>query len=260
MEQTITPKQLLSKEQSDSITRWQEEEVLLLARHFQRLNSSKKTSTRHYSRTNCFEMNTDDIKTLNTLKDIKSIRIYMSLEDEDKHKFTFHPIINIKYGSADNEVWFTLEATYQKPKVPIHPTNGNVNDGGGTIVPGIFKDMILANWNSIEDNVIDDLFVAKDEVTRALTRVNFFNVSSDRVLELFNTTLQDNISRFIMYPGVDMNKFQHRNMISFTPVIGIVPEKQVLTEVISRHGVVEFDNEEIFVEYLTPCPPTCPKS
>ncbi|MFD2563399.1 hypothetical protein [Aquimarina rubra] len=254
MEQALEQKQLITKEQSDSITRWQEEEVLLLARHFQRLNIDNKTSTSHYSRTNFFEMNTDDIKTLNTLKDIKSIRIYMSLEDEDKNKFTFHPIINIKYGSAGNEVWFTLEAKYQKPKVPIA---ANVNDGG-TIVPGIFKEMILANWNSVEDNLIDDLFVAKDERTRALTRVNFFNVSSDMVLELFNTTLQDNISRFIMYPGVDMNKFQHRNMISFTPVIGIVPDTKVLTEVISRHGLVEFDNEEIFIEYSKPCPPTCP--
>ncbi|KAA1247311.1 hypothetical protein [Aquimarina sp. RZ0] len=254
MEQIIEEKQLMTQQQAQSIQRWQQEEVLLLARHFQRLNVGKSPFSGHFTRTNCFVMKPDDVHTLNTLKNISRIRIYMSLEEEDKERFTFCPIINIKFGT-DNQRWFTLEPIYQQPEKPILPDT-DVNTGG-TIVPGIFKEMILANWMSIEDNLIDDLFVAKIVTSSTLVRVNFFEVNSATILELFNTTLHNNISEFVVYPGIDMNKFQDRNMISFTPVIGVTPKNEVATEIISRHGLAEFTIDQIFMEYLTPCPPTC---
>ncbi|MDH7446207.1 hypothetical protein [Aquimarina sp. 2201CG14-23] len=256
MEQTIELDQVLTKKQSDNIKRWEQEEVLLLARHFQRLNDGTKSSGSYYTRTNRFVMSDNDLKCLNKLKDITSIRIYMSLEKEDKTKFTFCPIIKITTTSRKHPYCFSLIPEFDKPR-PLRMNNESVN-GGGRLVPGIFKEMILTNWNNVEDNLIDDLFVAKDEGTRSLMRVNFFDVSSDIVLHLFNGTFHNNVARFIMYPGIDMNKFQNRNMISFTPVLGIVPKKKVQTEIISRHGFAEFGDEEIFIEYSTPCPPTCP--
>ncbi|WP_108804738.1 MULTISPECIES: hypothetical protein [unclassified Aquimarina] len=259
MEQAIEQNQVKIRKQSDDIIRWEQEEVLLLARHFQKLNKVENSETWYYTRANIFEMNESDIETLNTITDIQSIRVYMSISGDDKNRFTFHPIIKIIYCdmSVEKEVKFTLEAKYQSPKIS-NISNTDVDDGG-TQVPKIFAEMIWTNWNNIEDNLIDDLFVAKDETTKMLTRVIFYDASSEFVLNLFNNTLKNNIERFIVYPGVDMNKFQNRNMISFTPVIGVVPEEEVKTEAILRHGIMEFTDEEIFIEYLTPCPPTCPK-
>ncbi|WP_299435453.1 hypothetical protein [uncultured Aquimarina sp.] len=257
MEQAIELDQTLTKQQSDNIKRWEQEEVLLLARHFQRLNNDTKSSSSYYTRTNRFMMSDSDLKCLNKLKDITSIRIFMSLEKEDKTKFTFCPIIEITTTTRKHPFCFSLIPEFYESE-PLHMNNKSA-DGGGRLVPGIFKEMIVANWNNVEDNLIDDLFVAKDERTRLLMRVNFFDVSSDLVLELFNGTFRNNIKRFIMYPGIDMNKFQNRNMISFTPVLGVIPKKKVKTEIISRHGLAEFGDEEVFIEYSSPCPPTCPK-
>ncbi|MBW1298958.1 hypothetical protein [Aquimarina litoralis] len=256
MEQAIVEEQLITRKQSEDIIRWEQEEVLLLARHFQRLNVIEKFKNSFYTRTNFFEMKDVDVKILNTLKKITRIRIYMSLEEEDKSKFTFCPIIQIAIATREEPYYFTLIPEFDKPKVSLDRRRTSMNQGG-TIVPGIFKEMILHNWNSIEDNLIDDLFVAKEETTGSLVRVNFFEINSETIIELFNNTFHGNIEKFIMYPGVDMNKFSDRSMISFTPVIGITPKEKVKTEIISRHGLVEFSDEEVFIEYSRPCPPTC---
>ncbi|AXT52136.1 hypothetical protein D1818_15290 [Aquimarina sp. BL5] len=265
MEQTITQNQVMTLEQAQKIERWQQEEVLLLARHFQRLNETKnKPFSGHYTRTNYFKMKCDDVTTLNDLKDdektIQRIKTHMALEVEDKKKFTFVPIIEIDLADTFEKLFFSLEPKYKEPVQPNQ--NGMIGDinNGGVLVPGIFKEMILTNWNNLEDNLVDDLFVSVDTQTRQRERVNYYLIENTDIIDLFNDSLLGNIEEFILYPGVDMNKFHKRDMISFTPVIGITPKSEIDTDIISRHSVVEFsETNEIFIEYSTPCPPTCPK-
>ncbi|WP_299313301.1 hypothetical protein [uncultured Aquimarina sp.] len=264
MEQTTLEKQqLMTIDQSEKIQRWQEEEVLLLARHFQRLNETKgKPFSGHYTRTNYFQMKQQDVDTLNGLKDektIQSIKTHLALEVEDKKQFTFVPIIEVDVVGTLGNLFFSLVPSYKEPLQPNQ--NGTVGDvdNGGALVPGIFKEMILTNWNNLEDNLVDDLFVAVDTKARQRERVNYYLIENTDIITLFNDALIGNIKEFILYPGVDMNKFLKRDMISFTPVIGITPKIEVKTDIISRHAVVEFTEDEIFIEYSSPCPPTCPK-
>ncbi|AXT57128.1 hypothetical protein D1815_15750 [Aquimarina sp. AD1] len=265
MEQAIQPKQLMTLEQAEKIERWQQEEVLLLARHFQRLNETKgRPFSGYYTRANYFQMDAVDVAILNSLKDdgktIQRIKTHMALEVEDKKNFTFVPIIEVDLEDTINNLFFTLIPKYKEPVEPIQ--NGTIGDldTGGVLVPGIFKEMILTNWNNLEDNLIDDLFVAVDTKTRQRERVNYYLIDNIDIIDLINDSLLGEIEEFILYPGVDMNKFHKRDMISFTPVIGITPVGEVITEILSRHALLEFTDEEIFIEYSSPCPPTCPEA
>ncbi|WP_299182264.1 hypothetical protein [uncultured Aquimarina sp.] len=265
MEQAIEQKQLITLEQAEKIERWQQEEVLLLARHFQRLNETKgRPFSGYYTRANYFQMDAGDVAILNNLKGdgkiIKRIKTHMALDVEDKKNFTFVPIIEIDLVDTIDNLFFNLVPKYKEPVEPIQ--NGTIGDldTGGVLVPGIFKEMILTNWNNLEDNLIDDLFVAVDTKTRQRERVNYYVIDNTGIIDFVNDILLGNIKDFILYPGVDMNKFHKRDMISFTPVIGITPEDNIVTEILSRHALLEFTEEEIFIEYSSPCPPTCPEA
>lgn len=263
MEQIIQEKQVMTLEQAHEIERWQQEEVLLLARHFQRLNETKgKPFSGHYTRANYFQMTPEDVTKLNNLKNvegktIKRIKTHMALKIEDKKSFTFVPIIEVDLVDTLKNFFFSLVPKYKEPAQPIqNGTDGNL-ETGGVLVPGIFKDMILNNWNNLEDNLVDDLFVAVDTKTRQRERVNYYLINNTDIINLINDSLLGKIKEFILYPGVDMNKFHKRDMISFTPVIGILPEDKIKIEIISRHGVAEFTDNEVLIEYSRPCPPTC---
>ncbi|WP_299221678.1 hypothetical protein [uncultured Aquimarina sp.] len=235
---------------------WMEEEVLLLARHFHKLNHTKG----QFKRVDSFIAGQLGVDILNAVKPfgIEVFRIYMSLDGESKDEFTFIPIIYLLLKDG-LEITFPLIPKGRDELVP-GTTEQTVNSGG-QIVPGIFKEMITQNWDIFDVNLIDDLFVAVDSDTRGRLRVDFYEISGD-LLTFINDKILGNIKDFTLYPGVDMNKFQNKNLISFTPTIGIVPQETIMTEIMSRHSVIEIpkeDSGEIFMEYLRPCPPTCPK-
>ncbi|WP_299243753.1 hypothetical protein [uncultured Aquimarina sp.] len=248
---------ILSKEFFESyINNWATEEVLLLARHFHKLNDTKT----QFERVDRFTAGPSGVDILNAVKPygIEIFRIYMSLDGESKDDFTFIPIIYLLLKDG-LEIAFPL---IPKGRDKLNPgvIEETVNSGG-QIVPGIFKQMITQNWDVFDVNLIDDLFVAVDSDTRGRLRVDFYEINGD-LLTFINDSILGNIEDFTLYPGVDMNKFQNRNLISFTPTIGIVPKETVITDIISRHSIIEIpkgEGGEIFMEYLRPCPPTCPK-
>ena len=120
---------------------------------------------------------------------------------------------------------------------------------GSQYVPGIFKDMIHKNWEEVEMSLVDDLFTSKPR-RRPMERVLFYIVTPG----LINPFL-GNIGALKFYPGLDQNKFQYKDMVSFTPVIGITPSTPIknafLTDALRGPG------GEVYIEYSRPCPPTC---
>lgn len=229
-----------------STQRWQREDVLKLAHHFHKLERGQ------YHRVTCFEMSKDDITSFKSISTIESIKICMALEKRDKKEnISFCPYIEVN-KSAEHR--FCMIPSIDRPKKSDYFSSA--------IVPGAFKEMIWNNWDKLEMNKIDDLFhcqnipdSGKNGVDQDyLVRVNFFWLSDD-IIELIKQ-IKSTTKKITLYPGVDMNKVEQKHMISFTPVLGFTPEKKL--ETVNRMGVIEGVDEEILIEYSTPCPPTCP--
>lgn len=243
MEKTFTLQQIKTNTQN-----WKSEEVLQLARHFHKFETIKG----QYARVNYFVMSDLDLVRLNKITVIEQLSIQLTLDGDDKKEFTFYPVICIKHSEG-------------RDHFPLHPmTNTNTKKSSmlsdtqnSEIVPGIFKEMITKNWNDFDVNLIDDLFVALEEKSQKKVRVVEYFVT-DNIVELLNKHFVGDFKTFILYPGIDMNKFQYKTMISFTPVIGLTHQTNIDANIISGHGSLELVENELFVEYLTPCPPTCP--
>ncbi|WP_459210128.1 hypothetical protein [Aquimarina rhabdastrellae] len=239
-----TSKQELKK----NIKKWKEADIQTLSKHFHRLNTLAKGDI-HFERVNKFVMQEDDIVRFREYQaTIKGIKIHLALQKNNKKKFTFFPILEAILDSGQEE-YFKL--------IPKKNTTEN-SRAYSAIVPGIFKEMIVKNWEEIENHLLDDLFIA--ETNKELKRVHYF-VIDQAIVSLINKF--EDIEAITLYPGVDMNKFNTKQMISFTPVLGILHKKstETLQMFIPSHGLLEFENEgekeEIFIEYSRPCPPTC---
>ncbi len=244
MENIITEKPVATSTKE----RWCEENVLQLANHFHRLEGSQ------YARVTRFEL--ENSNGLNALAEtITDIRIYLALEKENKKKITFCP-----YLLVNGKKKFDLKPIVERPKIKSDVL-------GSAKVPEIFKEMIWKNWDQVEMHQIDDLFHCcyheeqkklDDQGDRRdmeyVVRVEYFLLSSDIVDVIDKNKKQ--IQEITLYPGIDMNKFNHKHLISFTPVLGIKPPLTIGT--MAKMGLMESNDGETFIEYSRPCPPTCP--
>ncbi len=242
MEQTIEQNQK-GKSLSDHKNKreqWCKEDVLKLAQHFHCFNKEKAM----YNRVTHFEMTS--LKKFNEIKkDIQKMKIYLTLEKDDRDKITCVPQLEVN----DNEnLVFELTPVAEISKQ---------NYFGDFLVPKIFKDFVWNNWKDIEMHLIDDLFhcLGKkyDTDLKSLVRVEYFEF--DDIAKNIQS-FEGDITAITLYPGIDMNKFGKKDWISFTPVLGIKPR---IDNGQSRKGLFEFNNDETYAEYSRPCPPTCPK-
>lgn len=238
-----------SEDYSKHRRRWQREDILQLSHHFHKIT----TDGEQFTRTSDFKMDTADVKVFDSMKnDIKHIEIHLGLKKRDKKKQTFFPILKI-IDKKNNEQYFKLD--------PIE--NRDERDQSTAEVPGLFKEMICKNWDEIDVHLIDDLFTArkKEEVNgkqiTSTVRVLHYKVN-DAMIESVIQKL-NGIYEITLYSGIDMNKFSNKELISFTPVLGFkFTERNEQKETIGLKGVLEFvDGKEAFIEYSSPCPPTC---
>jgi hypothetical protein len=229
--------------------RWQREDILQLSHHFHKIT----TSGEQYTRTSEFRMNKDDVEKFDKMKNnIAHIEIHLGLKKRDKKKQTFFPILKV-IGKEGNEDYFKLD--------PIENLEERVRFTAE--VPDVFKEMICKNWDEIDTHLIDDLFTArkKDEVNgkkaESTVRVLHYKVN-DAMIETVIQKLEG-IHGITLYSGIDMNKFSNKELISFTPVLGFkYTERNENKETLGLKGVLEFlDGKEAFIEYSSPCPPTC---
>ncbi|WP_103864392.1 hypothetical protein [Aquimarina sp. I32.4] len=246
MEHTITKENIQITEETfiKYTNLWKRADVLELTHHFHKLDKS----IGQYERVYYFAVNEKDITRFNAIEQIKTFKIYMALKEGHKESFTFFPIFEV-VDTSDKKYYFELVA-HQKPKKGVQ--KDETAQLGSEIVPAIFKDMISENWQKVEMSLIDDLFTVKT-AEKPMERVLFYSVTPD----LINPYLPGNVKELKLYPGLDMNKFQYKDMISFTPVIGLTPKLPIENN-LYRMGILESDGNEVFIEYSTPCPPTCP--
>ncbi|MEW7289717.1 hypothetical protein [Aquimarina sp. 2304DJ70-9] len=239
MGNTITKKKkkVTVSDFKDNRERWCKEDVLKLANHFHCFN--KKTA--QYDRVIHFELL--DIVGFNEIrKEIESIKIYLAVEKKNKNKITCCPYIQI---NDDTDMVFELSpVSEEEPRF------------GDSPVPKIFKDMVWKNWSESEVHLIDDLFHCwgkkYESDPESIVRVEYFEF--DDIAKTIKDSEKD-IEAITLYPGIDMNKFGKRDMISFTPVLGVRP---LLSEnTINLRGILESNNGETYAEYSSPCPPTC---
>lgn len=227
----------------EQIDRWAHEETLQLAHHFHRLHEGE------FHRTTEFIMNKDgDVERFETIKKtIKELRIHLALDARNKEKFTFFPVLEA----------MTMPGEYHYFK--LHAAHTRQLREKSAIVPHLFKEMIGNNWDTVDLNLIDDLFVASKKDANGfdkVVRVKYFEISKD-IIEKVIQNLSE-IKGITLYSGIDMNKFGDKSKISFTPVLGFQYEKE--KDDIAGFGlksIIEFSKEEILIEYTSPCPPTC---
>ncbi|PKV48577.1 hypothetical protein ATE84_0577 [Aquimarina sp. MAR_2010_214] len=247
MENVITQENTSITKESfkKSTSLWKNADVLQLTHHFHKLDPS----VGQYERVYYFSMSDDDVKRFNAIQEIDTFTMHMALKRGYKEKFTFFPIFEI-VDEKGNEQFFGLEA-FQKPE--MNESQNKENEPGSEIVPQTFKQMIHDNWEQVDMSLVDDLFTVKTK-KKPMERVLFYKVTAG----LINPYLPNGIEAIKFYPGLDMNKFQYKDMISFTPVIGITPKNPV-ENISQRAGIIEYSDSEVFIEYSSPCPPTCAK-
>ncbi len=241
------------------ISLWKKQSVLKLADHFHEY--CKEDSFQH-RRVHHFEMDYKFLDLFTKLKEIEKMKICLALKSlEATDDFTFYPILEIECKGNTKIMYFPLE--------PVAFSELRIQS---EFVPGIFKEMIQDNWNKLDIMNIDDLFIAQartdDGVSlNQMVRVHEFIINEDmiefinainREIETGSSPLisEPNIQKIRMYPGVDMNKFGNKELISFTPVLGF-GHLQDPNGVLNKHGVLEVTQKETFIEYSRPCPPTC---
>ncbi|MBQ4819894.1 hypothetical protein [Aquimarina sp. MMG016] len=259
MEETITQQNDVDSRAilDADIQRWKDEDVLKLANHFHKKRFHKSYGEQ-YKRVEVFQMEKKDVTRFNAVaNNISELRIHLALEKENISKHTFYPIIGVKQNGSDEEEYFPLIPDHieiqakSKIAVPDKKTTGD-------IVPWEFKKMIGQNWDQIDNNLIDDLFIAKEGNDRF--RVHFYYIGKEMINVIKKLGQINNIK---LYPGVDMNKFQYKEMISFAPTIGFeMPpnaKRAQQQDIMGIKGMLESVPEinELFIEYLRPCPPTC---
>ncbi len=245
---TITAKRFVN-----NTKKWCKEDVLKLAHHFHEWDKE----TGQHLRVNYLMLNKDRVEQFNKIKKIKEVKICLALDKSDKENVTFRPFLKI---NDDDQMIFELDPVVIRGFTTPPPS----------IIPNAFKEMICKNWDKLEMHLIDDLFHCKNEnqFQTPIIRVQHFQIGSaydsdidKELIEHINTHLGE-ITNVNLYPGVDMNKVQYNDMISFTPVIGIGTQEDSTKSkgIYGLAGVVgSFPGQyETFYEYLTPCPPTCP--
>jgi len=235
-------------------TAWKCEDVLKLANHFHHFDSD----TSQHIRVHHFELSNDkDLPRFTEIGRIETMKICMAIDtSKESSEFTFYPFIQIKKVGSGLPIYFHLH-----PKPCPKEDDGDLSE----FVPGIFKDMILDNWNKLDMAYIDDLFIAQardkdNNPMDQMVRVHEYIINEDMIafINAINVLNGDvpNITGVKLYPGVDLNKFGNKALISFTPVLGFTHTHDG-PQTMSRMGQIEIAEKETFMEYMFPCPPTC---
>lgn len=248
---------------------WKEANPRSIATHFHTYIDKEQSTTdtcptqSGYYRANVCKMDKDCVPLfeIQIKEGITDIKIHMALDSDsdtntDRSKentYSFNPIIEFTPTNKKNDS--PTSYTLISKRTPS-------NDASVTsdLVPEIFKNHVVHNWNEIDTHLIEDLFLAKSrEDANQKLRVQHFKISNT-MIEHINTILTDTkntITEVSLYLGIDMNKFGDNSKISFTPVLGFKIKKNLPDDYLTFPGIVNRIEKEIYIEYSTPCPPTC---
>lgn len=238
------------------VQRWKKESILRLAEHFHEFN---KTNGQHLRVAN-YTLSSDSIAAITAKwSKITQMGIHLGLNkgNENENVITFVPFFYVKTNDGGE---------YFEMKVGSKDINGNSVDETSNItsttqseiVPDSYMRMVTENWNTMDFHLLDDLFVVQSK--NVPVRVQSYHIIGNIIKALIQKPGKSLVS-INLYMGVDMNKFSKTSMTSFTPIFGFIfkdfPENNEFDLLSALHLS---RNREIFVQYSSPCPSTCPPS
>lgn len=244
-----------NKNNNKRANRWRECDVNQLAGHFHKFSEWNSMSESQFERLGELHLTNKELKELFSAPDnIESFDIRMGLDSEvsSKDKFTFKPVINVRYAKGKPK-----EKEFHHGPVPtLRQAVADTNTNQSARVPAQFKSWLTKNWMELDASMIDDVFTASTDATSDQNKVmeNKRNgIPIKRINQRlhsyhFTENLNDaffhfirnlkkygpdtRLDYFVLHLGVDMNKLAHKEMFSFSPVfevrlIGAKPQQIV---------------------------------
>jgi hypothetical protein len=267
---------------NNKIDFWKKCDVNKLVEHFH--SYSRRTS--QYERLSMLSLKVDDLEELFPKdKNVTSFDISFALTNETSltDQFTFKPIISVHYDGLTSP---SIQKEFQYGPVPINYNDAPPVSTGDAPVPYEFKEWITQNWMELNINLIDDVFTASfaDEtspkhksipekrITQRLLAYYFTDKINNKLFSFVTSLKKDkaSLSQFILHLGVDMNKFDHKDQFSFSPVFELRIKNAsdaikllaynlgLRTSALKKDGKVLNEDHPVYFEYGTPCPSTCP--
>lgn len=246
---------------------WQEAEPRDLYQNFHKLDKEKETAS-FFVRGTEFRLKQEGLEVLNGKNAPKSIEnsqltrvnLWIGLSEFHKEKVSFTPILGLTFENADNQ---SESFFYEMENVnPLRLRKPN----DSSLLPLPFVEQVKKNWIETASDRMADTVTSQSAI--GLERVLVYEITGGG-LDFFIDNRKA-LTNLYLYPGVDLNKSSVED-ISFISVFGLRfndllndTSKDSLFKK-SGYGISwtlkgdsGLEEDELFLDYARPCPPTCP--
>jgi hypothetical protein len=272
--------------------RWRECDVNHLAGHFHRFQKTDEDHTSQFVRLGQLYLYKADLDSLFPAgTKIESFHIRLGLDAPNKDNYTFMPEISVKHTDKTLDLGFFYgPSPHRMQPQPADPCVALPQEAKPSAkIPPILKDWLTKNWMELDASLIDDVFTSsaypemdaaeREEhkklglpIQRTNQRVYAYHFNSKTNKAFFECIdrHKGKIQYLTFHLGVDMNKFAHKEMFSFSPVFEVYlcnPNQEDIRHLRAsglRCIPVKDDNDKLtndevaYYEYSAPCPSTCP--
>ena len=252
-----------NKELLDYLNRWQKAEPFDLYKNFHKLTEEEKEGVFYFIRGREFKLSKKGMKVLTKVEEnrpLKRINLWLGLTPFGTGKVSFIPILGLTFEEKGVQHTFYYEMKDVKAEKKANSTIPNTD--GSSVVSVPFVDRVRNNWLDTGSEQIADTLTSQS--TEGLKRVLVYEIEGAG-LDFFIAERQY-LNALYVYPGVDLNKNSVAD-ISFIPVFGLkFSDLQARdTNILFRkHGFGiswrvgrENEDDELYLDYSRPCPPTC---
>lgn len=244
--------------------RWKKCDVNNLAASFHRYDGNSQ-----HERISTLHLDKNDLKELFPKKEeLVSFQLTFGLNEETTSDYPVAFVVIISASHASGLITEKL-FRYGRPSDPVASAK----------VPFEFKEWLHKNWMELDMSQVDDVFAASlpTKLSRLEKNTVLVKRTTQRLLsypfaakdrnEIFFNFIKQNkslIQNLVFHMGVDMNKYNHKEEFSFSPIMEAKFIKASPKEImqIYRSGLrcIPADNKKddsAYYEYMKPCPPTC---
>lgn len=276
-------------------TNWINSDPSDLARHFYGTIKQQELSdsfTNQLVRVNELSLPLDSLlKHFTTGSKVKKVIIEMGFSSEisKNASMSFAPTFTAELEDVEDPIG---PIAFIAPEYSSKKSNISHNRLGDSPIPEDLKQYLKQNWNQLDNSLIDDIFMAyvppknntdtKQPIMSRLLRYVFKPSSASDTNGDINSSLIDLLNEitsnkndinntpilnsFTLHLGVDYNKLNHKDQFTFSPILELNYPTPLLSPVAARklhRSGIRFilnddDTETALLEYVRPCPSTCP--
>ena len=238
----------------DKVERWQKAEPVELSANFHALKSQGAPTAnapdlnKQFVQVDSFTMDEDDLKHLKKQK-IEAMFLWMALDDFDRDKFTFQPILEIETKNGKRLYYDFESAPYD--------VFANTQE-----VPTPFVKNTRAVWRQMNIDNIANMFINEDAT--GPKRVRYYMFTGNGLKQIIDLIQYAN--KFQIFPGIDLNKETEPEDVLFIPIVHIAVPTIKVTPLANAHeahlhgfgwSVNDDLDDNIYFDYTRPCPPVC---